>query len=1070
MSLGKYRILVLAVFLSLVITSLLFAGTTGKIAGRITDKETGEPLIGVNVTVKGTSLGAATDVDGYYAILYVPPGVQTVVASMVGYAPVTVEEVRVLIDQTAPLDVPMVSQAIETGAVEIVAERNVVKKDVSTSVSAVRPEEIQSLPVSTIDEVVGLQAGVENGMVIRGGEADQLLLQIDGVTMRDPRNNKPISTVALSSIQEVSIERGGFNAEYGQVRSGIINIVEKEADIAHYTGTIEVKYVPPQQKYFGMSVYDPYSMWNRPYMDPAVCWTGTDNGNWDKYTQAQYPTFQGGWNAMSQSLLSDSDPTNDLTPAELQRIYEWQHRRTPDTKAPDYTVDGSIGGPVPIIGEKLGNLRFFTSYILNREMLLIPLSREDYKDYKWSLKLNSDITKKMKLTLSASTGKSYNVPINATDNGYYNQVYLGGGAPFWGPTDFVRTPDQVAAITYEARSARIYTDSWYSEADVSDYSLAGKLSSFISASTFYEISVENIHRNYLTGPIRTRDTSRIYEVVPGYFVDEAPFGYSTDLSSGIGDPTLFFGGHSATARDSSKLNSFTLKADLTSQVNKEHLIKTGIEFAYYDLKLDYGTYNPHFMDVNWVDARWNPYRLSAYVQDKIEAYGFIANIGLRLDLSNPNTDWVQVDPFSSFFSPSYSDTINYPKTRVKPDIALSPRLGISHPITETSKLFFNYGHFKEMPAYEEVFRIGRGAAGKMQNYGDPSMVQAKTISYELGFDQSLFDTYLIQIAAFYNDISQQQALTFYASDQKNIGYYMATNNGYSDIRGFELTLRKSSGNWVRGFINYTYQVVTYGAFGKTQIDESITNQIALDQNTSLLYQQKPVPQPRANASIMFLLPSDFGPKILGIKPLSDWSLNVLAMWKAGEWLTYNPNNLANVVNNVQVTDYYNIDLRLNKTFDFKTFSVTLFMQVRNLLNTKRLSGESFYDPTDYLAYMGSLHLPQSIAYSNDNIPGDDRVGTYREDNVKYQPVFLSGDVNGINTSAASFDPSVIYYDKRTGLYKNFNVTTHEWEEVDHARMQKILDDKAYIDMPNNSSFDFLNPRQFSYGINLSFKI
>jgi outer membrane receptor protein involved in Fe transport len=704
-------------------------------------------------------------------------------------------------------------------------------------------------------------------------------------------------------------------------------------------------------------------------------------------------------------------------------------------------------------------------------MLLIPLSRPDYKDYNWTFKLSSDINKNTKLTVSSSVGKSYNVAINATDNGYFNQSYLGGGATFWNPTDYIRTPDQIAGMTYEQRSSRIFDDSWYCPADVSDFLMGAKLTSIVSATTFFEVSVQNVHRNYFTGPIAARDTSRNYEIIPGYWVDEAPFGYSPALLSGIGDPGLFFGGHSSTARDSSKLNAFTLKGDLTSQVNKEHMIKAGIEFSYYNLNLNYGSVNPAFSDVNAVNQKWNPYQFSAYVQDKIEAYGFIANLGLRVDINNPNTSWVEVDPFNqAYFSTGYSDTISYAKTNVKPDISLSPRLGISHPITESSKLYFNYGHFKQTPAYEEIFRLGRGSAGDMRNYGDPNLVQAKTISYELGFDQSLFDTYLVQIATFYNDISDQQSYTYYTSDRKSIAYYAANNNSYSDVRGVEVTVRKNSGDWIRGYMNYTYQVTASGQFGQITVAEDPAQQIINDNNRTLplytLQRQKGVPQPRANASITLLTPKDFGPKIAGIEPLSDWTLNLMGIWRAGQWLTYNPQNATAIQNNVQVTDYYNINLRLNKTFTFKSFAVTLFMETKNLLNTKRLSGESFYNTQDYLSYMASLHLPSSTAYNTTNIPGDDKVGTYRNDDVAYQPVLFSGNILGM--PVANVDPSVIYYDNPTGKYMHY--VNNSWSEVDGGTMQKIIDDKAYIDMPNNSAFNFLNPRQFYYGISISINL
>ena len=906
MASAKYRVYVLSLLLILSQVTL-FAGTTGKIAGRVTDKATGEPLIGATVMVEGTRLGAVTDIDGHYAVLNVPPGMQTIKISMIGYKTMSVSEVRVHIDETSPLDVAMEEQALEGETITVVAQRNIIKQDVSTSVTAVQPEEISNLPITSITDVVSLQAGVEEGLMIRGGASDQLLFQIDGVTLRDPRNNRPIASVALSSIQEVSIEKGGFNAEYGQVRSGIINIIAREGDVAKYYGAVNLKYSPATQKHFGISVYDPNSMWNKPYLDPAVCWTGTDNGVWDTYTQRQYPKFEG-WNKISERLLSDNDPTNDLSPAAAQKVWEWERRRRPMIE-PDYNIDASFGGPVPYISQSLGNLRFFSSFRYEREMLLIPLSRPDYREYTFSIKVNSDISDNMRLMVNSSMGKSYNVAMNKDDTQFSNSAWGINGVQFWNPTDYVRSPYSIAEITNEQRPSRIFTDSWYSTADVGYLTFSGKLTTFFNSSTYLDVSIENINRNYETGPIQARDTTKRYEVVPGYFVDEAPFGFSSSPFTGL--TGMFYGGHSSTARDSTKLSSFLLKADLTSQVNKENLIKAGIEFSIYDLNLDYGSINTFFSDINYVKERWSPYRFSAYVQDKIEMYGFIANLGVRMDVSNPNTTWVNVDAFNkSYFSSQYvtmSDS-DFPTEKAKVDIAFSPRLGISHPITENSKLYFNYGHFKEMPAYEEIFRIGRAGSGELRNFGNPNLAQAKTVSYELGYDHSLFGSYLLQIAAFYNDITNQQGYTQYISDRLGVGYFLANNNGYQDTRGLEITFRKTEGAWLRGFVNYTYQISTFGAFGKQIINEEPSQQKLLDQNTALLYQQKPVPQPRANASLTFLTPKEFGPEVFGFQPFSDWTVNLLAVWNAGQYMTYNPVGLRDVVNNVQVTTIITISI------------------------------------------------------------------------------------------------------------------------------------------------------------------
>lgn len=1038
----------------LILSSICFAGTTGKIAGKVVDKDTGEPLFGVNVIIMGTNLGAATDFEGDFVILNIPPGVHNLKVSMISYSAQTLNNVRVKIDQTTPLSVQLSSNIIETDEVIVVAERNVIKQDVSTSVISVEPEEIQFLPVSSVNDVIELQAGVEDGLVVRGGGADELLFQIDGITLRDPRNNQPISSVALTSIQEVSIEKGGFNAEYGQVRSGIVNIVSKEGSRSEYHGAVQVKYAPAQKKHFGISVYDPNSMWNRSYLDPAVAWTGTQNGVWDEYDQRQSPQFEG-WNNISNALLSDNDPTNDLTPAGAKALWEWQHRRRAPKEA-DYIFDASFGGPVPVIGKDLGNLRFFGSFRYEKEMLLIPLSRDDYQEYFGSIKLTSNLSKGMKLMLSGNSGKSYNVAQNTNDAQFNNLSFGISGQQFWNSSDFMRTPLQIASITNEQRSGRIFTPSWYSHSEVNHISLAGKLSHFINSNSFYEVSVEYLNRQFETGPLAQRDLTQRYEIVPGYFVDEAPFGFDKNPNTGIAEPGFFFGGHSSTLRDSSSNTSFSMNANLTSQVTKEHLIKAGVQFSYYDLNLKYGEVNEFFSTRNYVDEVWNPYRFSAFVQDKIEMLGFVANLGVRMDLSNPNTVWDSVDPFNPYFSSNPAASTDVETVDSKVDLTFSPRVGISHPITDVSKLYFNYGHFKQMPAYEEIYRIGRANSGQIQNYGDPNLIQAKTVSYELGYDHAIFEEYLIQLAAFYNDISDQQSYTQYVSN--TVGYFRTNSNSYADTRGLELTLKKTHGNWIRGFVNYTYQVNTSGAFGRRVVYEDRGEQKLYDQTTSNFYQDRPVPQPRANATITFFTPYDYG-MLLG-----DWSANLLANWRAGEYLTYNPKNVYGLENNVQVADFVNVDLKINKTFEFDFLKVMFFMEIRNLFNNKTLSGASFYDSFDQSFYFESLHLSSDEGY--DNIAGDDRIGDYRKAGVDFQPIEQVGQIGDL--SPQDVNQRVIFYDKSTQKY--MNVVDDNWVEVESSKMDKIKDDKAYIDMPNNSSFDFLNPRLFYFGINFSFTL
>lgn len=1046
----KQKVSVFCCLVILALAQLVSAGTTGKIAGTVKELASGEALAGANVIVEGTTLGAAVDMNGNYTILYIPPGVYTVKVQMMGYKPVSVSDVRVRIDQTERVNFSLEQQVIEGEEVTVVAERKMVKEDVATSVSSVSTSELQVLPINTVQEVVGLQAGVENGLNIRGGGANELLFQVNGVTLRDARNNQPITGIALSAIQEISIERGGFNAEYGQVRSGIVNVVTKEGGKSSYSGTITVKYAPPAAKHFGISPYDSKSMFLRPYLDPVVAWEGTEGGAWDYFTQRQYPQFDG-WNKISDRLMSDDDPSNDLTPQAAQRIFMFQHRRQPVTDQPDYNIDGGFGGPVPFISESLGNLRFFTSYRREREMLLVPLTRDDYLEQDWSLHLTSDLSPALKLRLSTQLGNSFNVAVNGTEQEF--------------STQYIRTPWQIAnnISNRNQLASRVFSNSYYSLADVSYRSFSAKLTHMLNPMTFYEASVEHVARKYDTRPTDLRNSQKNFEIVPGYFVDEGPFGWSPSPDVGIGDG-MFFGGHTSTARDQSQVASTTFKFDLTSQVNFNNLVKTGAELVYTDLNLDYGVVNLVFPESNnYVKLRKFPVRGAIYLQDKLEAKGFIINGGLRLDYHNANTDWVNLLPFDkNFFSSRYRPNGDFTFEKAKSELTVSPRLGISHPITENSKLYFNYGHFKQLPTYEQMFRQSRGASNQIRNIGDPNLAMEKTVSYELGYDHALYNDLLIQLAAFYHDITDQQFFTTYISADATINYQGANNNSYEDIRGFELTLNKPRGRWWTGFANYTYQVNTSGFFGTDRIYEDPSLQRQWEQDTRRRYQNRPIPQPYARASISFYTPGDFGPELAGMKPASNWHLNFITDWREGSWLTWNPQNIPGISQNVQMKNWFNAIMRLTKKLNLGTMEMTFFVDVGNLLNTKRLSLAGFYDANDYIDYFSSLHLPASRAYSN--IKGDDKIGTYRKEDVDYQPVLQLGNVNDL----VNPNPKVIYYEKTSGRYMNYG--DGAWSEVAGGRMDKILKDKAYIDMPNNTSFNFLEPRNIFFGIRTSFNL
>jgi len=223
----------------------LWAGTTGKISGLVTDAETNEPLIGVNVMITDLGTGAATGLDGRYVIMNIPPGIYDVRFSMIGYEGKKVEGNRVMVDLTTTLDVQLGTSIIEGQSVTITADRSMVQADITYSQSNISSAELSAMPVEEFEEVISLQAGVVQdaggNIHIRGGRASEVGYMVDGVSVTDPYNATMAVEVENNAIQELQLISGTFNAEYGQAMSGIINIITKEGDMKKYSGTIDFR-------------------------------------------------------------------------------------------------------------------------------------------------------------------------------------------------------------------------------------------------------------------------------------------------------------------------------------------------------------------------------------------------------------------------------------------------------------------------------------------------------------------------------------------------------------------------------------------------------------------------------------------------------------------------------------------------------------------------------------------------------------------------------------------------------------------------------------------------------------
>jgi hypothetical protein len=213
----KFGIMHWCVVVTVAMTEIMLGGTTGKIVGTVKDTQTGEQLVGVNVVLQGTTLGAATSIDGSYVILNIPPGKYTLVASAVGYSKKTFEGVSVSIDLTTTIDIQLSAEVIDIGKeVVITAERPAVRKDLTSTEARVDASQIKTIPVNEVSEVLTLQAGVTvdggGGIHIRGGRTNEVAYWVDGISVSDVYDGSQAVQVDNNSVEELQVISGTFNA------------------------------------------------------------------------------------------------------------------------------------------------------------------------------------------------------------------------------------------------------------------------------------------------------------------------------------------------------------------------------------------------------------------------------------------------------------------------------------------------------------------------------------------------------------------------------------------------------------------------------------------------------------------------------------------------------------------------------------------------------------------------------------------------------------------------------------------------------------------------------------------
>ncbi|MBD3376396.1 TonB-dependent receptor plug domain-containing protein [candidate division KSB1 bacterium] len=1015
---SSFFVLVATVFalVLLMVVPNTFAATTGKIAGRIVDAETGEPLPGVNVQLVGLPYGAATDVDGYFYIINVRPGRYKIKASYIGYESVTMENVQVIVDRTTPLDFKLRTTVLEAGAeVTVVAERAIVPLDVANSQQVIEPEEIESNAFSDIGSVVFAQVGIERTTnndrpSIRGAGFNESQFVVDGLSMVDEISNAPVYKIPLGAIQEVNVITGGFNAEYGNVRSGVINIVTKDGG-DQFAGSVNFKYSPPGLKHFGPVAFGGDS----PLVEP---FTKASNGAWTGYLpDGTENDFFDGWYSYSGievdelgNPIKNADGSYQLgengvvkpgaphygNPYENLALYLWRHRsmdnlnhlreladkglidadlsNVSDEDAvfeygdePDYLGEFTLGGPVPFVDK----LRFFASYASEQTEYSTALPQPTYNDHNATFKLTYPLTEAIKLQ----------------GNFMYSWVYGSNS------NESTQGPGAGGYISNNPFQRPLGNKQWYPHCQVpgkqNRYFGGLSMTHVLSPSTFYELhfqtaltdyQMDQYHRN--TQPVagspygvRYLDQGRIgteaeaneraasddpkwygYENwrnwakvrIGDYWYDESPWGYGPTQ---FRDLTGYFRMSSCNIRiDQSMARWYNLKGSITSQMNRFNLVKAGFEIKHDRIHMHYDAIDPSVNGGSQQFAFANPFQVSAYIQDKLEFQGMIANVGVRLDwlhtddritFNDDPTDKEQ-GPYSMYMEAGHRQDYEKFNFESHDQVTISPRIGISHPISEDAKLFFNYGHFYKWAETDEMYRVYRSTrrGDRIDRIGNPMVSPPRTIQYEIGYAQNILDAARVQITGYYRDITDEVRETryYYLS---GFNYRTYTNNRYKDVRGFELNVDFPGNKWVSGWLNYNYMISSRGEYGYDRFYEDPTR---IPRRRGLGVSQAKV-RPVYKANMTFHTPADFGPGLAGYHLLEAIDFGFLYWRKDGPTFTWNPDGIPYVVDNKQWSADWRIDLRFTKRlFKWKNIEPVFYVDVFNLTDHKHLP---YWGDNDY---------------------------------------------------------------------------------------------------------------------------
>lgn len=689
------------------------SGASGRITGKVSDAATGDALIGANIVVAekwqnevpvpiNPPQGAFADANGYYTILNISPGLYNLRITMIGYTPVVKTGVRVSVERNTVVNVDMDITAIEYQEVIVEADQPVVKPDVYGTVETITTERISQAPFERVDEFMDKMKGIEltdnntgHGLSIRGGDIRETDVMIDNMSIRDTRSENAYLNINTSTVEEIQVKTGGFEAKYGGIQSGLVNVITKEGSRDRFSFNLDISQVPANQpRFFGTSPWSEDAPMYQVFAGDYAM-GGVPDSAWDVIIPREdvFEVFKGWDNRRAQP--------RDLNPFQRQQLWLMHHPLGDIAVKPDYYVEGALTGPlpgarIPIFGRYAEKTTFLIGAKYESTQYAFPIGpRDDYLDWNAQVKLTTRFSPKTKLTLNtmyaristfnegsassyagaiidrsarfnylSNTESSVRRQANLINYGNLDMIYNKNRFQFFDKQFLIGgislshslTPTSYLTLEFNYN----YTDnqlgasaSWTDEYENWIF-MPLDSSAYIGPDSMFSQSLFDAATQVAFSEVA--DT--MYDFIMGTKLEDSlgtEFAYAVyDFRTGAPnggsgreyDPQLTqFVMYSHTpAIDSSYSAVYQFKGEYTNELDQHHKLETGFDLRYHDIFVYSGdgwsatSFPPERFQYYHV----RPVELGLYFQDVMTFEGFIATMGLRADYFHGGRDGYEV--------------------------------------------------------------------------------------------------------------------------------------------------------------------------------------------------------------------------------------------------------------------------------------------------------------------------------------------------------------------------------------------------------------------------------------------